>query len=95
MSKWFDKANFASYAKTALLQAQKKIDQVLDIKEDDIILGLKTQQQQQQEQQQEQQQIDEYRVKQNGYQDDTSKSPNVETDDFFSSFLGIIKKIEV
>ena len=37
MNKWFESKNIANYAKTALLQAQKKIDQVLDIKEDDII----------------------------------------------------------
>ena len=37
MSKWFESANLASYAKTALLQAQKRIDQVLDIKEDEIL----------------------------------------------------------
>jgi trimeric autotransporter adhesin len=37
MNKWFESKNIANYAKTALLQAQKKIDQVLDIKEDEII----------------------------------------------------------
>ena len=37
MNKWFESKNLANYAKTALLQAQKKIDQVLDIKEDEII----------------------------------------------------------
>jgi hypothetical protein len=89
MNKWFDKTNLASYAKTALLQAQKKIDQVLDIKEDEILLGLKTQQ----DHQQQQQQIEEYKVKQNGYQDNNNtetpaKSPTIETEDFFSSFLG-------
>ena len=36
MSKWFE-SNFASYAKTALLEAQKRIDSVLDIKEEEII----------------------------------------------------------
>jgi hypothetical protein len=91
MNKWFDKTNLASYAKTALLQAQKKIDQVLDIKEDEILLGLKTQQDHQQQQQQ--QQIEEYKVKQNGYQDNNNtetaeKSPTIDTEDFFSSFLG-------
>lgn len=39
MSKWFESGNLANYAKTALLQAQKRIDQVLDIKEEDIISG--------------------------------------------------------
>ena len=37
MNKWFESKNIANYAKTALLQAQKKIDQVLDIKEDEIL----------------------------------------------------------
>lgn len=37
MNKWFETNNLASYAKTALAQAQKKIDQVLDIKEEEII----------------------------------------------------------
>jgi len=37
MSKWFESKNLANYAKTALLQAQKRIDQVLDIKEDEIL----------------------------------------------------------
>jgi hypothetical protein len=37
MNKWFESKNFANYAKTALIQAQKKIDQVLDIKEEDIV----------------------------------------------------------
>jgi hypothetical protein len=37
MNKWFESNNLASYAKTALAQAQKKIDQVLDIKEEDIV----------------------------------------------------------
>lgn len=42
MSKWFESGNLANYAKTALLQAQKRIDQVLDIKEEDIISGGQT-----------------------------------------------------
>jgi hypothetical protein len=37
MNKWFESKNIASYAKTALLQAQKTIDQVLDIKEEEIL----------------------------------------------------------
>ena len=86
MNKWFDKTNLASYAKTALLQAQKKIDQVLDIKEDDILLSLKTQEQQQQQQQQNQQH--ENKNNQNGFESIETKSPSLETDDFFSSFLG-------
>jgi hypothetical protein len=40
MNKWFDK-NLANYAKSALLEAQKRIDQVLDIKEDEIISKFK------------------------------------------------------
>jgi len=36
MNKWFESKSFASYAKTALMQAQKTIDQVLDIKEEEI-----------------------------------------------------------
>ena len=88
MSKWFDKTNLASYAKTALLQAQKKIDQVLDIKEDDILRGIKAQEQQQQQQQQ----SDEHNNKQNGYvfdqEKENNKTTSLETEDFFSSFLG-------
>jgi TATA element modulatory factor len=42
MSKWFESANLANYAKTALLQAQKQIDKVLDIKEDEIIGKIQT-----------------------------------------------------
>lgn len=42
MNKWFESKNIANYAKTALLQAQKKIDQVLDIKEDEIIGKIST-----------------------------------------------------
>ena len=38
---WFETKSFSTYAKSALLQAQKKIDQVLDIKEEEII-GLNT-----------------------------------------------------
>ena len=34
---WFETKSFSTYAKSALLQAQKKIDQVLDIKEEEII----------------------------------------------------------
>ncbi|RNA32793.1 TATA element modulatory factor isoform X1, partial [Brachionus plicatilis] len=37
MNRWFEAKNFGNYAKTALIQAQKKIDQVLDIKEDEIL----------------------------------------------------------
>lgn len=37
MNKWFETKNFSNYAKTALIQAQKKIDKVLDIKEEDIL----------------------------------------------------------
>lgn len=37
MSKWFESKNLANYAKTALLQAQKQIDKVLDIKEEEIL----------------------------------------------------------
>ena len=37
MNKWFESKNLANYAKTAFLQAQKKIDQVLDIKEEEIV----------------------------------------------------------
>lgn len=33
---WFDTKNFASLAKTALKEAQKKIDKVLDIQEDEL-----------------------------------------------------------
>jgi hypothetical protein len=40
MNKWFDK-NLANYAKSALLEAQKRIDQVLDIKEDEITAKFK------------------------------------------------------
>lgn len=36
---WFDTSNFASLAKTALTQAQKSIDKVLDIEEEP---GIKT-----------------------------------------------------
>lgn len=39
MSKWFESKNLANYAKTALLQAQKQIDKVLDIKEEEILGG--------------------------------------------------------
>ena len=31
---WFDAKTFSKYAKTALKQAQKNIDKVLDIKDD-------------------------------------------------------------
>ena len=37
MNKWFDSKNISGFAKTALSQAQKRIDQVLDIKEEDIL----------------------------------------------------------
>jgi hypothetical protein len=37
MNKWFESKSFASYAKTALMQAQKTIDQVLDIKEEETV----------------------------------------------------------
>lgn len=43
MNKWFETTNFANYAKTALKEAQKRIDQVLDIKEEDIINNVLTQ----------------------------------------------------
>jgi hypothetical protein len=33
MNKWFESNNLASYAKTALIEAQKRIDKVLDINE--------------------------------------------------------------
>ena len=42
MSKWFESKNLANYAKTALLEAQKRIDQVLDIKEEDILASAST-----------------------------------------------------
>jgi hypothetical protein len=42
MNKWFESKNIANYAKTALLQAQKRIDQVLDIKEDEILGNTRT-----------------------------------------------------
>ena len=32
---WFDTSGFSSYAKTALSQAQKSIDRVLDIEQDE------------------------------------------------------------
>lgn len=32
---WFDASSFSKYAKTALKQAQKNIDKVLDISEED------------------------------------------------------------
>ncbi|CAF0737533.1 unnamed protein product [Brachionus calyciflorus] len=43
MNRWFEAKNLSNYAKSALVQAQKKIDQVLDIKEEDIIAQSTTQ----------------------------------------------------
>lgn len=34
---WFDSKKLQTYAKSTLLQAQKQIDKVLDIKEDEIL----------------------------------------------------------